>query len=114
MNWKTSDKAIFGYITALVLFIITFFFTFYQTGELLRYTKELKERNFVINHLTRLLIQAKDFENEFRYGVLKKTNTQAAFSKSYSVMEQEINHLKQIEPSVSIHSRLDSIDHQLD
>ncbi|MDB5229894.1 MAG: hypothetical protein JWN76_699 [Chitinophagaceae bacterium] len=109
MNRKTSDRAILGYITALVLFIITFFFTFYQTGELLRYTKELQESNFTINHLTQLLINGKHLENEFRHDVLKKEDRRQYFANANSVMNAEINHLNQLDHSAVMHSYLDSI-----
>lgn len=114
MNFKTTDRAIVGYITALILFIITFFFTFYQTRELLRYTRELKEKNFTINHLTQLLIDAKNMETDFRYGVLKKQNKQDGFSREYDSVRLEIGFLKGMETSALMHSRLDRISAQLE
>lgn len=114
MKWNTSNKTLLGYGAALVLLIVTFFFTFYQTTDLLHYTGQVKQDISVINKLNEFFVDVKNVEKQFREGVLRNVNHTSSFRNSYRHTADGLAYLLQLEKTDTIQFHLKEIGDLLD
>jgi C4-dicarboxylate-specific signal transduction histidine kinase len=94
MNLKTSNKIWVGYTAALILFLVTFFFTFFKANKLSQYGEDVRYNSTLMNQLDMLIYKAKNVETRFReFMFSRKESVIPKFQNAYADVSKQLKNI---------------------
>lgn len=94
MILKTSNKIWAGYTAALILFLVTFFFTFFKANKLSKYGEDVRYNSTLMNQLDMLMFKAKNVETRYREFIFSRQESIIPeFEKAYIEVNNQLENI---------------------